>query len=209
MCFQLARTEERERSAGPTFATQMLTSFFYKICGPRAIGLLSVAPAVLLLCLHPRQEPCIDNFLPGEVLPCKSFDRSAIYELDREGRAYGNIYDLRKVSAEDIDPVRTVEKSCPTHAARLPLAQSPTFDILHSHIWNIREFSLVLIFRAQSPTPTAPATTNLCYVFVLAQAKIRDFNAVKTWVPYYEKVLYEDMLAGNGLRDWIRMLDTR
>ncbi|CAM9217075.1 unnamed protein product [Hapterophycus canaliculatus] len=77
------------------------------------------------------QVPCIDNFLPDEVLPCKAFDASAIYELDPDGRAYGNIYELRK-------------------------------------------------------------------------AKIRDFSAVETWVPFYEKVLYEDMLVGDGLKDWVR-----
>ncbi|CAM9743221.1 unnamed protein product [Scytosiphon promiscuus] len=82
------------------------------------------------------QEHCIDNFLPGEVLPCKALDASSIYELDPNGLAYGNIYELRK-------------------------------------------------------------------------AKIRDFNAVETWAPFYEKILYEDMLVGNGLRDWIESLDTR
>lgn len=46
------------------------------------------------------QRPCIDNFLPNEVLPCKENDRSSIYELDRDGRAYGNIYELRKVHAK-------------------------------------------------------------------------------------------------------------
>ncbi|CAM9687204.1 unnamed protein product [Ectocarpus sp. 4 AP-2014] len=41
--------------------------------------------------------PCIDNFLPWEVLPCRPGDESAIYELDPGGEAYGNIYELRKV----------------------------------------------------------------------------------------------------------------
>ncbi|CAM9779813.1 unnamed protein product, partial [Ectocarpus sp. 13 AM-2016] len=79
---------------------------------------------------------CIDNFLPDEVLPCKENDRSSIYELDRDGHAYGSIYDLRK-------------------------------------------------------------------------AKILDFNAVETWVPFYEKIAYEDMLVGERLRDWLRSLETK
>ncbi|CAM9939317.1 unnamed protein product [Ectocarpus sp. 12 AP-2014] len=83
-----------------------------------------------------EELPCIDNFLPNEVLPCKDGDRSSIYELDRDGRAYGNIYELRK-------------------------------------------------------------------------AKILDFNAVETWVPFYEKVVYEDMLIGPGLQDWLRSLETK
>ncbi|CAM9847301.1 unnamed protein product [Ectocarpus fasciculatus] len=83
-----------------------------------------------------EERPCVDNFLPNEVLPCKENDRSSIYELDRDGRAYGNIYELRK-------------------------------------------------------------------------AKILDFNAVEAWVPYYEKVVYEDMLVGTGLREWLRSLETK
>ena len=39
----------------------------------------------------------MDNFLPWEVVPCKENDRSAIYEVDEDGNAYGNIYELRKV----------------------------------------------------------------------------------------------------------------
>ncbi|CAM9229053.1 unnamed protein product [Ectocarpus sp. 12 AP-2014] len=79
--------------------------------------------------------PCIDNFLPWEVLPCRPGDESAIYELDPSGEAYGNIYELRK-------------------------------------------------------------------------AKIRDFDAVKMWAPFYEKILYEDMLAKDGLKMWLMSLDT-
>ncbi|CAN0435140.1 unnamed protein product [Pylaiella littoralis] len=79
--------------------------------------------------------PCMDNFLPWEVLPCRPRDDSAIYELDPQGEAYGNIYELRK-------------------------------------------------------------------------AKIRDFNAVKTWAPFYEKILYEDILVGDGLRGWLKSLET-
>ena len=45
----------------------------------------------------PMQAPCIDNFLPWEVVPCRENDRSAIYEVDEDGEAYGNIYELRKV----------------------------------------------------------------------------------------------------------------
>lgn len=44
--------------------------------------------------------------------------------------------------------------------------------------------------------------------FLHLQAKIRDFDAVKLWAPYYEKILYEDMLVGNGLRDWLKSLET-
>ena len=40
------------------------------------------------------------------------------------------------------------------------------------------------------------------------QAKIRDFNAVKLWAPYYEKILYEDMLEGDGLKIWLKSLET-
>lgn len=43
------------------------------------------------------QEACMDNFLPSEVVPCNATDRSAIYELDPDGSAYANIYELRKV----------------------------------------------------------------------------------------------------------------
>lgn len=39
----------------------------------------------------------MDNFLPSEVVPCNATDRSAIYELDPDGGAYANIYELRKV----------------------------------------------------------------------------------------------------------------
>ncbi|CAM9336635.1 unnamed protein product [Scytosiphon promiscuus] len=45
-------------------------------------------------------------------------------------------------------------------------------------------------------------------VYELRKAKYRDFDAVKTWAPYYEKILYEDMLTGNGLRDWLMSLET-
>lgn len=43
---------------------------------------------------------------------------------------------------------------------------------------------------------------------LLFQAKIRDFNAVKLWAPYYEKILYEDMLEGDGLETWLKSLET-
>eukprot|EP00752_Nemacystus_decipiens_P001324 g1314.t1 len=81
------------------------------------------------------QAPCIDNFLPWEVLPCEPMNDASIYELDPEGQTYGNVYELRK-------------------------------------------------------------------------AKIRDFNAVKLWAPYYEKILYEDMLEGDGLKVWLKSLET-
>ena len=32
------------------------------------------------------------------MLPCRENDRSAIYEIDENGEAYGNIYELRKVT---------------------------------------------------------------------------------------------------------------
>ncbi|CAM9789742.1 unnamed protein product [Ectocarpus fasciculatus] len=83
-----------------------------------------------------EELPCVDNFLPNEVLPCKENGRGSIYELDRDGHAYGNIYELRK-------------------------------------------------------------------------AKILDFNAVEAWVPFYEKVVYEDMLVGTQLRDWLRSLEIK
>ncbi|CAM9637514.1 unnamed protein product, partial [Ectocarpus sp. 4 AP-2014] len=41
------------------------------------------------------------------------------------------------------------------------------------------------------------------------EAKILDFNAVETWVPFYEKIAYEDMLVGERLRDWLRSLETK
>ena len=44
--------------------------------------------------------------------------------------------------------------------------------------------------------------------YALSQAKIRDFNAVKSWAPYYEKILYEDILEGDGLRAWLKSLET-
>lgn len=44
-----------------------------------------------------RQVQCMDNFLPTEVIPCNATDRQEIYELDPQGHAYGNIYELRKV----------------------------------------------------------------------------------------------------------------
>lgn len=43
------------------------------------------------------QVPCIGNFMPWEVLPCKENDKSSIYELDFNGQSYCNLYDLRKV----------------------------------------------------------------------------------------------------------------
>lgn len=43
------------------------------------------------------QAPCMDNFLPWEVLPCDPQNRDSIYELDPDGQAYGNVYELRKV----------------------------------------------------------------------------------------------------------------
>lgn len=62
-------------------------------------------PIVVLLCMFVAlssccQTPCIDNFLPWEVVPCESKNRAAIYELDPDGKAYGNVYELRKVRAE-------------------------------------------------------------------------------------------------------------
>lgn len=39
----------------------------------------------------------MDNFLPWEVLPCEPLDDASIYELDPNGQAYGNVYELRKV----------------------------------------------------------------------------------------------------------------
>lgn len=47
-----------------------------------------------------------------------------------------------------------------------------------------------------------------CSLFIL-QAKIRDFNAVEKWAPHYERILYEDMLVGDGLTDWLHSLDTK
>ena len=47
------------------------------------------------------------------------------------------------------------------------------------------------------------------FSWLVAQAKIRDFNAVQKWAPYYEKILYEDMLVGNQLQEWLRLLDTK
>ncbi|CAN0241578.1 unnamed protein product [Ectocarpus sp. 12 AP-2014] len=41
------------------------------------------------------------------------------------------------------------------------------------------------------------------------EAKILDFNAVETWVPFYEKIAYKDMLVGERLRDWLRSLETK
>lgn len=41
----------------------------------------------------------MDNFLPTEVIPCDPNDRMAIYELDPDGGAYENIYELRKVGS--------------------------------------------------------------------------------------------------------------
>lgn len=47
----------------------------------------------------------------------------------------------------------------------------------------------------------------LCvYMF---QAKIRDFNAVEAWAPRFERLQYEEVLEGNGLRDWLHMLETK
>lgn len=43
------------------------------------------------------QDFCISNFLPSEVVPCIRENRDSIYELDENGNAYGNIYELRKV----------------------------------------------------------------------------------------------------------------
>ncbi|CAN0280976.1 unnamed protein product, partial [Laminaria digitata] len=43
-----------------------------------------------------NETPCLDSFLPWEVVPCRENDRSAIYELDENGEAYDNLYELRK-----------------------------------------------------------------------------------------------------------------
>ncbi|CAM9117918.1 unnamed protein product [Ascophyllum nodosum] len=83
-----------------------------------------------------NQAPCIDNFLPWEVVPCRKNDRTAIYEVDEDGKAYGNIYELRK-------------------------------------------------------------------------AKIRDFNAVQEWAPFYEKILYEDVVVDGKLQEWLRSLSSK
>ena len=59
------------------------------------------------------QTPCLDSFLPWEVVPCKDNDRSAIYELDENGEAYDNLYQLRKVSvnySSFLDPKRVAEQ---------------------------------------------------------------------------------------------------
>lgn len=42
-----------------------------------------------------------------------------------------------------------------------------------------------------------------------AQAKIKDFNAVANWAPHYEKILYEDMLEGDGLKNWLASLEDK
>ena len=39
----------------------------------------------------------MDNFLPWEVVPCSKNNRTAIYEVDEDGKAYDNIYELRRV----------------------------------------------------------------------------------------------------------------
>lgn len=51
-----------------------------------------------------RQDACVDNFLPSEVLPCARNNRNAIYELDPDGNAYKNVYELRKVGHKFIAP---------------------------------------------------------------------------------------------------------
>lgn len=51
-------------------------------------------PFCVFSCL--LKAPCIDNFLPWEVVPC-SLKRDSIYELDPDGDAYDNVYELRKV----------------------------------------------------------------------------------------------------------------
>lgn len=56
--------------------------------------------------MDPSTDFCISNFLPSEVVPCIPEHRESIYELDENGEAYGNIYELRKAKIQDFNAVR-------------------------------------------------------------------------------------------------------
>lgn len=159
------------------------------------------------------------------MLPCRERDESAIYELDPSGEAYGNIYELRKVQQQpprrqchvlSIAFVSLVAKlfvrgllvCWPSVAPRTPPFVLPSTKGMYvcacaflcgssSGHWD-RD-----VENAANLSPPALSLSRS-----LLQAKVRDFENVKTWAPYYEKILYEDILVGSGLRDWLKSLET-
>lgn len=69
--------------------------------------------------------------MPWEVIPCEQ-QRNAIYELDENGRAYDNVYELRKVRKVGPAPLHA-SSLCPEAPRRMNmlLPKGPMYDHVH------------------------------------------------------------------------------
>lgn len=93
-----------KKSACPRRSYPIQCPIFTKFLVCSKLHLVSMDLCSVLVPL--LQERCMDNFLPWEVVPCRSGDWDSIYELDPQGEIYDNIYELRKVVKNTIVFVR-------------------------------------------------------------------------------------------------------
>lgn len=74
----------------------------------------------------------------------------------------------------------------------------------------MKKFMLYIYYteRAIYPSIECIYHTNT-FIYLVFQAKIKDFDAVEAWAPSYEKIQYENILVGTALRDWLHSLQTK